>query len=383
MDIITKKDFNELLLKSPPCISIFMPTHRFGHEVNEKQDSIVLKNHLQSLEKQLKEKSLSSKEIEQLLAPAYALYKDEAFWNYQNDGLAIYMAKDFIKTIQLPYAIEDALYVNDTFNIAPLIEAISNKENYYVLTLSKHDAKFYQGNAFSLSRYEVDGLPNGMDDVVQFEEKEGKQLFRQGSKGGSGSANFHGHGEGTLTDKDAIITYFQEVDRTLCAEVLHDKNLPLLLAGVEYLLPIYKSISKYTHIVDEVLTGNHDFDKEHLLFEQVKELIIPHVTKLKMVALKNYHNQIATSLTASMPETILQASRYARVATLFVSKGQHIWGKFDETDGGIEIHKERQLGDECLISRASVNTFMHGGEVYCLPQEEMPYDSTIAAILRF
>ncbi|KQR67730.1 hypothetical protein [Pedobacter sp. Leaf176] len=383
MDIITKEDFNELLIKPSPCISIFMPTHRFGHQVNEKQDSIVFKNHLQSLEKQLKEKLLSTREIEQLLAPAYALYKDEAFWNYQNVGLAIYLAKDFIKTIHLPYVIEDALYLNDTFNIAPLIEAISNKENYYVLTLSKHDAKFYQGNAFALSRYEVVGLPNGMDDVVQFEEKEGKQLFRQGSKGGSGSANFHGHGEGTSTDKDAIITYLQEVDRTLFAEVLHDKNSPLLLAGVEYLLPIYKSISKYAHIVDEVLTGNHDFDREHLLFDQVKELMTPHFTRLKMMALNNYHNQIATALTASMPETILPASRYARVDTLFVSKGQHIWGKFNETDGGIEIHKERQPGDECLINRAIVNTFTHGGEVYCLPQEEMPYDSVIAASLRF
>jgi len=382
MDIIRKEDLNELLLKSPPCVSIFMATHRFGHEVNEKQDPIVLKNHLQSLEKQLKEKSISTKEIEQLLAPAYALYRDEAFWNDQKDGLAIYMAKDFIKTIQLPYAIEDALYVNDSFNIVPLIEAISNKENYYVLTLSKHDAKFYQGNAFALSRYEVEGLPNGMDDVVRFEEKEGKQLFRQGSKGGTGSANFHGHGEGTLSNKEAIITYFQEVDRTLCAEVLHDKTLPLLLVGVEYLLPIYKSISKYAHIIDEVLTGNHDFDKEHLLFEQVKELMTPHFNKLKTIALKNYHNQIATSLTASMPETILPASRYARVATLFVNKSQHIWGKFDETDEGPEIHKERQPGDECLINIASVNTYLHGGEVYCLPQE-MPYDSIMAAILRF
>jgi len=383
MDIITKEDFNELLLITSPCISIFMPTHRFGHQVNEKQDSIVLKNHLQSLEKQLKEKPLGNREIEELLAPAYALYNDEAFWNNQKDGLAIYLAKDFIKTVQLPYAIEDALYLNDTFNIAPLIEAIANKENYYVLTLSKHDAKFYQGNAFALTRVEVEGLPNGMDDVVRFEEKEGKQLFRQGSKGGSGSANFHGHGEGTLTDKDAIVTYFQEVDRTLFAEVLHDKNLPLLLVGVEYLLPMYKSISKYNHIVDEVVTGNHDFDKDHLLFEQVKELMTPHFTRLKMMARNNYNNQIATSLTASMPETILPASRYAQVDTLFVSRGQHIWGKFDETNGSVEIHTERQPDDECLINRAVVNTFVHGGSVYSLPQEEMPYDSTIAAILRF
>ncbi|WP_129715133.1 hypothetical protein [Pedobacter sp. SYP-B3415] len=212
MNIITKEDLKELQLKSSPCISIFMPTHRFGHEVNEKQDPIVLKNHLQSLEKQLQEKSLSTSEIEQLLAPAYALQRDEAFWNSQQEGLAIYVAQDFIKTIQLPYAIEGASYANDTFNIVPLIEAISKQENYYVLTLSKHDAKFYQGNAFGLSRYEVAGLPNGMDDVVRFEEKEGKQLFRQGGKGGTGSANFHGHGEGTLSDKEALTTYFQEVE---------------------------------------------------------------------------------------------------------------------------------------------------------------------------
>ncbi|WP_158285178.1 baeRF7 domain-containing protein [Mucilaginibacter phyllosphaerae] len=42
---------------------------------------------------------------------------------------------------------------------------------------------------------------------------------------------FHGHGEGQGDDKDNIGIYCQEVDRTLLAEVLHDKTSPLILPG--------------------------------------------------------------------------------------------------------------------------------------------------------
>lgn len=83
-------------------------------------------------------------------------------------------------------------------------------------------------------------------------------MFRQGGKGGTGSANFHGHAPGQLDEKQNLSIYFQEVDRTLFSEVLHDKNVPLVLAGVEYLIPIYKDVSKYNFIADGAITGNQD-----------------------------------------------------------------------------------------------------------------------------
>jgi len=384
MELIPKEEFTELInYQGNNCISIYIPTHRSGVEVNEKQDAIVFKNALQAVNTELQNKGLPSQEIERLLAPGFELHNNEIFWNSQLDGLAVFLADGFSKTIQLPFSVPEENYLNSAFYISPLLPAITNKEEFYLLVLSKHDAKFYQGNAFGLQRLEVPELPNGMDDVIRFEEKEGRQLFRQGGKGGTGSASFHGHGEGQLDDKANLGIYFQEVDRTLFAEILHDKNVPLVLAGVEYLIPIYKGVSKYNNIAEEAITGNQEHESQLALLTKCREILAPYFKQEINKALQNYYNQVATPLTSSMPEKVIPASFYAQISDLFICKGEHIWGKFNEADSKLEIHPEKQEGDECLINKAAAKTYVNGGSVYLLDPEKMPKESTIAAFMRF
>ena len=384
MDPIQKEEFTELINHhGNNCISIYIPTHRAGVEVNEKQDAIVFKNTLQAINIRLQNQGLNAQQIEKLLKPGFELYNNEIFWNSQYDGLAVFLADGFVKTIQLPYSVKEEIYVNNSFFISPLLPAISNNEEFYLLLLSKQDARFYQGNAFGLQRIMVEGLPNGMDDVVHFEEKEGQQLLRQGGRGGTGGASFHGHGNGQLDDKENISIYFQEVDRTLFAEILHDKNLPLLLCGVEYLIPIYKSLSKYNFISEQFVGGNQENESLNGLFEKARTALTPYFKERTRKALERYYNSIATALTSSMPEKIVPASYYAQIATLFICKDAHVWGKFNEADNQIEIHQDRQEGDECLLNQAAAKTYINGGEVFLLEKEQMPKESIIAALLRF
>jgi hypothetical protein len=77
MDIISKEEFTELMnYKGENCISIFIPTHRAGVEVNEKKDAIVFKNALQAINTDLQNKGLNSQTIESLLRPGFELYNN-------------------------------------------------------------------------------------------------------------------------------------------------------------------------------------------------------------------------------------------------------------------------------------------------------------------
>jgi hypothetical protein len=65
MELIPKEEFTELInYQGSNCISIYIPTHRSGVEVNEKQDAIIFKNALQAVNTELQKKGLSSQEIE-------------------------------------------------------------------------------------------------------------------------------------------------------------------------------------------------------------------------------------------------------------------------------------------------------------------------------
>jgi hypothetical protein len=384
MELISKQEFTELANHSAEIsISIYVPSHRSGVEVNEKQDTIVFKNALQSITIQLQNKNLSNDNISALLAPCYDLYNNEIFWNNQLDGLAVFVSNGFFKAIQLPFSVDEEVYINNTFFVSPLLPMITNTEEFYLLALSKQEAKLYLGNAFGLQYIEVEGMPDGMEDVIQWDEKAGAQLHRRGSRGGNdGGANFHGQ-ENQLDNKTLIGTYFHEVDRTVYSEILHDKNAPLILAGVEYLIPIYKGISKYNIIAEEAITGNQQHESLKNLFEKAREIAAPYFKQRTNKALQNYYNGIATPMTSSMPEKIIPASFYAQISDLFVCKGEHIWGSFDDANSTAEIHTEKQDNDECLINKAAVNTYINGGDVYMLDKEKMPNDSVIAAFLRF
>lgn len=388
MEIISKEDFAELVqVKKDLCISVYIPTHRAGQEVNEKQDRIVFKTTLQNLTSQLKQQNYDEAKIDRVLSPAFALVNDDAFWNTQLEGLAVYLAEDFNRVLQLPFTVQQTEYINNTFYLSPVIPAITANKSFYVLMLSKHDAKLFKGNRYGIEKVTVAGLPNGMDDVVHFEEKGDRMLHRKGGTGAGGPAgeasSYHGQGEGNPDDKENLALYFHEVDKTIFAEVLHDKHEPLIIAAVDYLVPIYKQASKYNNIYSESLSGNFEHENSATLFTKALEKLAPYFQEDTKKALKNYYNQLATAQSSSMPETVIPASYYARISDLFIAEGQHIWGTFDEQNNKLTMHAEKQDGDEDLIDRAAVNTYLNGGSVNILDAEHMPRESVVAAYMRY
>ncbi|MFN7119717.1 MAG: hypothetical protein ACK4TA_23175, partial [Saprospiraceae bacterium] len=98
MSFIKKNEFANLAdYHGNHCISIFLPTHRKGMEVNEEQDRIKLKNMVQEVSNMLAERGLTPQAVTQRLEPVQALLADGLFWRQQLDGLAIFMGEDFFQ----------------------------------------------------------------------------------------------------------------------------------------------------------------------------------------------------------------------------------------------------------------------------------------------
>src|SRR5687768_16325735 len=103
MDILSKSEFAELAnFKSECSVSVYLPTHRSGVEVNEQQDLIVFKNSLQQVRRTLQAKGLNNMQIDEILKPGMDLLDDELFWYNLVEGLDILMAKGFFKAAKLP-----------------------------------------------------------------------------------------------------------------------------------------------------------------------------------------------------------------------------------------------------------------------------------------
>jgi hypothetical protein len=381
---LSKDELQEIAnFTSDCCISIYIPTHKSGVEVNEQMDPIAFKNALQQIESSLKQKGFDQTRIASLLKPGYDMLRNEKFWYALSEGLSAFISEGYFKFMRLPATPSEKILINTSFYLTPLVPFFLNKEYFYLLMISKKQAKLYRADNFGMKYIEVKELPNGVDDVVHFEEKDDQKLFRTGSSGAGEGANYHGIGAGKPDEKENIAMYLEEVDETLWEEILHEEHVPLLLAGVEYLLPLFKKVSHYPHIWDKNITGNLEYTDDQQLYKQAREIMEPYFRERINKAKELYGNQSATSLTSSVIEDVIPAAYYSRISQLFVQRGGQIWGTFDEHANELVIHDKQEENDDSLLDKAVMKTILNGGEVFILGKEEMPVQSKLAALMRY
>ena len=362
------------------CMSAYLASHQTGVEVNEQTAPILFKNFLQQAAQELGSRN---KNAAQWLEPGYALLRNEDFWKTINaQGIAFFISKGFFKYILLPAAPVEQVQVNHTFLISPLVPYIQNRDYFYLLVISKKQSKLFRADRIGIQYIPLAEMPNGIDDVVHLEEKDDQTLFRTGSSGAGGGANYHGIGSAN-DEKENIAMYLAEVDSTIRQEVLHNEHVPLLLAGVDYLIPIFKRVTHYNNVWDASLTGSHEYDSEQTLHSESIQLMHSYFDERKRKAIADYGDQSATERTSSIPDDVIRAAFYSRISTLFIRKDAQLWGTFDEQNDKLVLRETEQPGDENLADKTVLKTILNGGTVYILDEQEVPQGSTVAAIMRY
>ena len=242
MDILARDELRTLT-KEPEglCVSIYMSTHRTGFEIQ--QDPIRLKNLLGEVEEHLVAGDLRTPEAQELLGPAEKLLQDGLFWQRQSDGLAIFLSPEQFRYYRLPFGFEDLVVVSDRFHAKPLLSLFSGDGRFYLLALSQNEVRLLQCTRYSVSEVDLEGTPKSLAEALRYNDPEKRLQFHTSTltPGGKGErpAIFHGHGMASADDpKDYILRYFRQVDAGL-RDLLRDEQAPLILAGVDYLLPIY------------------------------------------------------------------------------------------------------------------------------------------------
>jgi hypothetical protein len=254
-----------------------MPAHRVGAEIQ--QDPIRLKNLLGEAEGHLIAQSLRIPEAQKLLEPAKKLLQDGLFWQHQSDGLALFLSPGVLRYYRLPFDFEELVVVTDRFHIKPLLPLFSGDGRFYVLALSQSKVRLLQGTRYSVSEIDLEEVPASLAEVLKFNDPEKRFQFHTMTRtpGGKGErpAIFHGHGVASADDpKDYISRYFHRVDEGL-HDLLRDEQAPLVLAGVDYLLPIYREANTYPHLVYEGIEGNPEELRAEELHERAWTTVQP------------------------------------------------------------------------------------------------------------
>lgn len=371
-----------------PSISLYMPMQKAGPEI--RQNPIRFKNLIREAEERLDAMGIDHTQALNFLQPAMELDTNE-FWENQDHGLAIFISPQVFRYYQLPMEFQELVVVSDRFHLKPLLHLVNNDGKFYILALAQKDVRFFEGTRYSVNEIEVENLPKNLDEVLQEDEmQKGVQQRIATSKGGTANSfqqpgSFHGQGSPD-TDKrqEDILQFCHAIDAAL-HEKLRKQKAPLVMAGVEYLFPIYQQANTYNHLVEEPITGNPQFTKPEELKDQAWQIVEPLFDRNQKQIMELYQ-QIAgegTGKASNNLQEIIAAAYYQRVDNLFVPVGQQIWGKFDPETMAVDSHPEPEPEDYDLLDFAAIHTLLNGGDVFAVEPEKMPNDAPAAAIFRF
>jgi hypothetical protein len=383
MELFPREELKTLVKRREgPCISIYMPTHRAFPET--KQDAIRFKNLLREAEDRLKGAGLRSPEARRLLKSAKTLINDVLFWQHQSDGLAAFISSDGFYHHRLPLKFDELLVVTDRFHIKPLLPLFSHEGRFYILALSQNEVRLFQCTQYRVKEVEIENVPRSLKDALKYDDPEKQLQFhtRTPTSAGERATMFHGQGVGKDDTKENILRFFRQLDQGLSA-LLGKENAPLVLAGVDYLFPIYRDANSYPKLMEKGITGNPEGLNGEELQKQAWGIVEPYFLNAHEEAIAKYKQLAGSGRTSNSVKEIALRAYDGRIDILFVVVGIQQWGVFDPEKHAVHLHHKPELRDEDLLDFAGVCAYLNGGTVYALKPEKMPDETPLAAIFRY
>ena len=388
IDILRPEDLKELTEEcEETCVSIYIPTEQLGKAVEK--NPVRLKNQLAEAEEQLTDMGLRPPEAKELLEPAYQLLPDDGFWQLQSDGFGLFISSDAFRFYRLPYSFDAMTVVADRFHLKPILPVLSTGTRFFVLQLSQGEIELLQGTRYGVSEIDLEEAPDSLSQALRFEDPERKLQFHTTTQtpGGRGDRPAVFHGQGVASDDDPkqkILRYFHRVDAGV-TNFLDGQDAPLVLAGVDYLHPLYQEANTYPHLVDEGIVGNPEEISPEEIHQRAWEIVHPLFLEAQEEAAAKFRQFIGSGNELGTDELaeVVPAAVYGRVHTLFVARDLQRWGTFDRETGEVQVHEEQEAEDVDLLDLAAVHTFLNSGAVYVVDAGNVPGDAPVAALLHY
>ena len=364
MPVPDRTQLEELLPIESQCVSILVPTHRAGKEVQ--QAKIRLKNLLGEAAGQLTGRQLRKDRIEETLRPGHDLLEDEGLWRSLEDGLAVYLAPGFSRVFRVPLPLEEALVVGSRFYVLPLLPTLGDSGDFFVLALSMNSVRLFAADRFEVHDVDLPGVPKSLTEAVGSDYQQA----------GGGRAE---------EEKEEATQFCVRVDAGLRRILLGAGNgtRPMVIAAAEPLASIYAQVSHYPNVLPDRVSGNPEPLSAEELGARARAIVEGALARELESALERCRELLGIGRASSDTREIVLAAFDGRVDTLFVARQAQRWGAFDLETRRVELLDQPGPESDELLNLSAGITVRSGGAVHLVAREAMPQEADTAAVFRY
>lgn len=374
----------QTLLNDPSevCVSIYMPTFRWGREVQ--QNEIRYRNLMNDATTLLGIDEVCRPQDRDAILKRLEAFRDDKrhdAWCHPSAGLALFVTPDSMTVHQMGCTMTEQVHVGERFYLRPLLPALHGDGRFVLIAVSQNHVRLFDGSADGLEERVPAELPENLKDALNIDDYGATIQHFSYAQGGDVSTMYHGQGAGDDHKQD-ILQFFHRMDDPL-THFLEGRNDPLVFAGVEYLHPIFKEAISYRHLLPDSVHGNFDDASLDKLHEKAWEVVLPHFQQECDRAISNYHDAYGQNRATSDLETILRASEVGAVESLLIREDTAIWGHLDRDGHVLDDGVPSEISHD-LLDDAAVETLKNGGDVFVVREADFPEEECSAvARLRF
>lgn len=390
MQANTSRDVSELSMieikslaaASGPCISILLPIGQNGGP--GAQNNTRVKNAIKAAARLLDEKKRDAALAEQLMAPLQNWAREARDWSGDQKGIAIFRSPDLFEIFHTPLELPETVTVADHFAIAPLLPLLNADQTFYLLALSQKHIRLLRCTA---NRSEEVPLPDTIPTTLWEDKQTDQPDHDQDNRGAAGPSvgGMKGVVSTTNTDREDrdeyLLHFYKHVSKGV-AELLKNETAPLVVAGVDYEIALFRRENSYPHLAEQGVHGAADGLKGGELHKRALEAVQPHFEAPLKQVIERFEKQGVDRGSSTVKE-IVKGAFDGRVSELILAEGAHYMGNFDEATHSVRGHKQPLPGDEDLLNAAAVQTILHSGQVFVVPPSKVPHGAPAIALFRY
>jgi len=377
----TARDLKAILAAEGPCLSVYIPLSSAAPNQGAKANALEWKETLRSVEPKMQQYGSAAAELLESVRDWDAILQDH---QPQGRSIAVLRSPDVFRVAWIEEVVKRRAEIGPHFYIRPLLPELTRDKTFYILALSQKNVRLLRCTARTSEEIPFPKHVASSYDAYMNTEKPDHVADNRATAGpGVGSS------KGVMfttssdrEDKDEYLAhFFRQIDRGV-EEVLRGKTEPVVLVGVEYELALYRSLNSNLHLAQESVQGAPNSLKSGEMHARALDAMVRCYEKKVDEALAQYNHKVGAGASNRLKE-VVTAAHDGRVLTLLVSDSLERTGVFDESTHTVKGRETGSSEDEDLVNDAAVQTILHAGHTFVVPNGKMPDGAPLAAIFRF
>lgn len=154
---------------------------------------------------------------------------------------------------------------------------MQQNQPFFILAVGHKNVRLFQGNRTSVHLLDIQGFPADMESTLGLDEYPSERSVHTVMRAGRETSVSAGQYSVPNTDKVMLKEFFRRIDDML-HDLLMKHKYPLILAGVDYVQAIYRSVNSYPYLVGQGIAGNQDEAVEKTLHRHAISILHPSST---------------------------------------------------------------------------------------------------------